>query len=149
MSKLKIGKCFEELVQDSYDLYLDNTISTINYTPTALEFHRDYVSNNRPLLIKNGCKHFIANYLWNNEYLKNKMKNKMITIAITPNGKADSVYNNKYFIEPIYKKIKFNDFMNYLENYDEHINQAKKNKKCIKQKEFKFVNCVDDIKNAC
>ena len=138
--------CFEELIKNSHDLYLDENVSVMDRAPDCLTFQREYVFNNRPLLIKNGCKHWIANYLWSNDYLCKTMKDKMVTVAVTPNGKADSVFDDKYFIEPEYIKMKFNEFVQYIETIDEHRSD---NSNCKTQQQFKFMDAMENKVCQC
>jgi jumonji domain-containing protein 7 len=55
--------------------------------------------------------------LWsNNDYLREKIGDSNVTIDIDPTGHADSVYFNKFFVTPIEQQMKFNEFLDILEN---------------------------------
>ena len=120
LDNTNLRDCFDELITNSASLYLDQEIAILNKPPSSLEFYRDYVSWNRPCLIKHGFDHWPANYLWTNSYLRKKMNDKIVTIAATPNGFADAVYKNKYFVLPQQRLMSFTDFVDHLEFYHDH-----------------------------
>eukprot|EP01083_Nonionella_stella_P168774 570792_1 len=112
--------CFDELVANAASLYLDTQIPVLPKPPTSLEFYRDYVSFNRPCIIQHGFDHWPASYLWSNAYLRKKMNDAIVTVAATPNGFADAVYNHKYFVLPQQRLMKFTDFVDHLELWHDH-----------------------------
>ncbi|EFA81864.1 transcription factor jumonji [Heterostelium album PN500] len=86
--------------------------------PTPLQFYRDYVSQNRPVIIKGAIDDWRALKLWTNQYLCEKMKDVEVTVAITPDGLGDAVKDvdgTQCFVKPLEKKLKFQDFMNVKE----------------------------------
>ncbi|CAO3599346.1 unnamed protein product [Absidia cylindrospora] len=87
--------------------------------PTALEFLQKCVHPNRPAVIKGAFDHWPANELWTDDYLRMKMKDQKITVAVTPNGQADAVtYDAKtdqdYFVMPHEEQMTFDDFLTHL-----------------------------------
>ncbi|KAK9888740.1 hypothetical protein WA026_000967 [Henosepilachna vigintioctopunctata] len=96
----------------------------------ALTFHKSYVSKNKPLIIKNGCTGFSAYGKWSIDYFKNKLSDKLITVAVTPNGYADGIanYDGDYFVLPEEKTMKMAEFLDTLEH-------PKKNYVCYIQKQ--------------
>ena len=71
------------------EIHFENKEQAINYC--ALDFHRNWVSQNRPVIFRGAVKHWPAFKLWqNNEYFLNKLQNNNVTVSITPNGYADA-----------------------------------------------------------
>ena len=64
---------------------LNGNIDELLEAPSPLEFMR-FVSKNRPFTIRNGCRDWPALQNWNLSYLKAKMYNKPVKVAITPHG---------------------------------------------------------------
>lgn len=87
-------------------------IQTLDLPPSSLQFSR-LVRISRPVKIK-GLR-IPAAALWTNEYLCEKMADKLVSIAVTPNGRADAVCEGPngqiYFVEPHIEKMSFADFM--------------------------------------
>lgn len=87
-----------------------------------LEFYRDYVSKSKPVIIKNGCKHFSAVNKWNLQYFLNNFSNKLIRVDVTPNGYADAVTQiktdftkkDKIFLMAEEKQMVMKDFLETL-----------------------------------
>eukprot|EP01084_Bolivina_argentea_P110391 197134_1 len=115
-----IQHCFDELITNSASLYLDTQIPILSKPPSSLQFYRDYVSWNRPCIIKHAFDHWPATYLWSNNYLRKTMNDKIITVSATPNGFADAVYDNKYFVLPQQRLMKFSHFVDHLEFWHGH-----------------------------
>jgi hypothetical protein len=44
---------------------------------------------------------------WTNSYLKQKAGNAEVTVDVTPSGYGDHVVDDKYFVKPLEKKMKF------------------------------------------
>lgn len=53
------------------DLYVPSTIARIT-CPTPLEFLRDYVMKNRPVIITGAAEHWQAFSKWTDEYIKGR-----------------------------------------------------------------------------
>ncbi|KAJ3933696.1 MAG: cupin-like domain-containing protein [Lentinula lateritia] len=103
----------EWLSAEYHDLNGDH-IDILEGTPTALEFAR-IVQISRPVLIKrfqaSSCK-------WSNDYLISKMGSRPISVAVTPNGRADAITlgpNGKlYFAEPAVEKMSMKSLLDNL-----------------------------------
>lgn len=52
------------------DLFLDKQICELFSTPTALEFSRDYVAKNRPIVVRGACSKWQACTKWNAEFFR-------------------------------------------------------------------------------
>ena len=119
-NKSGLEDCFNELISNSSALYLDQQIPKLSSPPSALEFYRDYVSWNRPCLIEHAFDDWPALWLWSNGYLRKRMGDQMVTVAATPNGLADAVYDHKYFVLPEQRSMKFCEFIDHLEDWHAH-----------------------------
>ena len=88
------------------EIHFENKEQATNYS--ALDFHRNWVSQNRPVIFRGAVKHWPAFKLWqNNEYFRNKLQNNNVTVSITPNGYADAAL-------PINKENKDEEKSQYL-----------------------------------
>ena len=91
---------------------------------SPLVFQRDWISQNRPLIIRNGIHHWPALKKWQDDtYLKNKCdSDKVVKVAVTPNGYADAIiYEGSLegkFVMPCEDSMTFKDFIDTLETPD-------------------------------
>lgn len=66
---------------------------------------------NKPCKILNAINDWPAHTKWTDlQYLKDKISNHQITIDLTPDGFADSIYN-KFFAQPKQLKATFSEFL--------------------------------------
>eukprot|EP00466_Bigelowiella_natans_P020829 jgi/Bigna1/71771/fgenesh1_pg.17_\ len=84
---------------------------------TALEFHRDYVSKNIPVILT-GCLHdWPALKRWNLPYLSEKLGSQQVTVDITPDGRGDSVSEDgQRFVIPATRKMSVQQFADILKD---------------------------------
>jgi len=99
------------LSEEVRELYLGDSVPVLSHPPTALEFLRGYVSPNKPVLIRGAIDHWPALSKWTNQYLKDTLGSREVTVAVTPHGLADSIVEGRYFALPLYEKMPFGDFM--------------------------------------
>jgi len=86
-----VEDCFRHLSEEAKLLYLGSSVPVLDVPPSPLEFYREYVSANRPVLVKNAVSHWPALTAWADmNYWKEKYGDKEVTVALTPNGLADS-----------------------------------------------------------
>ncbi|KAI8080003.1 cupin-like domain-containing protein [Halteromyces radiatus] len=118
MSKKNIEKAFIKYVKEYQDI---NGVQPVifNGPPSPLEFLQKCVHPNRPALIKGSIDHWPAKTLWTDDYLRDKMKDQEVTVAVTPNGRADAVTINprtgkEYFVMPHEEQMKFDTFLSHL-----------------------------------
>ena len=52
------------------ELYLNSEVPVLDEVPSPLEFYREWVAPNRPVIIKNAIKHWPALKKWNYDYLR-------------------------------------------------------------------------------
>ena len=105
-----IQSCVSEVADEAKDLYLGHHIFSCNEPPTAKDFHRNWISKNLPCVFKNATAHWPALKKWDPHYLKEKIGSKQVTVAVTPNGLADAVTDNK-FVLPEERIMKMEDFL--------------------------------------
>ena len=104
------------------ELYLSQRPPELHIQPeSALTFYRQFVAQNRPVIIRNGIKSWPAFRLWqNHDYLLKKLNSdKLVNVAITPNGYADAITEGK-FVMPHEESMKFKDFIDIIENPSQH-----------------------------
>ena len=99
------------------DFYLQPEVPEIQGSPESpLEFHRNWISFNRPLIIRNAIKHWPAFEKWQiNDYLLSKCEKKLCKVAVTPNGYADAITND-VFVMPHERVMPFEDFIKVIES---------------------------------
>lgn len=110
----RLSKAFKSLTCEARELYLPAKIFEFEGEPTPLEFHRNWVCPNVPVIFKNSINHWAALKKWSFPYLREKLGCKEISVAVTPNGLADAVYENK-FILPEERRLLFSDFLDIME----------------------------------
>jgi len=110
-----VKDALKKLSDEAKDFYLGTNISCQEIVPTPLEFYRNFVSQNRPVVIKGGVSHWPAISKWKNEYLADKLGDKEVTVAVTPNGYADAPQED-FFVMPEERRMKMSEFIDILEN---------------------------------
>ncbi len=72
------------LTQNLKDFCCTHDCPKLANPPTALEFYRNYVAANVPVLIDNAVGHWPALSKWTEEYLAEKLGDKPISVEVTP-----------------------------------------------------------------
>ena len=101
------------------DFYLQREIPQIENSPESpLEFYRNWISFNRPLIIRNAINHWPAKQKWqNNQYLLQKCDpKKIVKVSVTPNGYADAIDTDGNFVMPHEENMTFEEFIHIIEN---------------------------------
>ncbi|KAJ0171473.1 hypothetical protein K1T71_013023 [Dendrolimus kikuchii] len=140
-------QAYEVLNDESSDLYLGKEIAEM-IVLESLEFHREYVSKNIPVIIKGGCSNWPAVKKWNAKYFRETIPNKKVTVALTPNGLADGISkhidNVEYFITPHEVEMTMAEFLDCLDNKrDDFIPYIQKQNSNLTQ-DFKELLCDVD-----
>jgi len=120
----KLQECLKTVSQEPFELYLTKSVPEIENAPLSpLVFYRDWIGQNRPVIIRNGIKHWAALKKWqNNDYLIQKCDpDKIVKVAVTPNGYADAITDGK-FVMPYEESMTFKDFIDIIENPDKKQN---------------------------
>ncbi|XP_060552824.1 bifunctional peptidase and (3S)-lysyl hydroxylase Jmjd7-like isoform X2 [Ruditapes philippinarum] len=112
--KVQLQKCLDQLSSEARELYIDSTVTEIDEAPSPLQFYRDFVAPNKPVLIKNAIDHWPALKKWTPEYLRDKIGDQEVTVAVTPNGYADAVTDGK-FVMPEERMMKLSQFLDILD----------------------------------
>ncbi|XP_062509764.1 bifunctional peptidase and (3S)-lysyl hydroxylase Jmjd7-like [Corticium candelabrum] len=106
-------------MQEARELCFQNEINVLELPPSSLCFYRDWVAPNRPLIIKNALGHWRALSKWTNDYLRDQIGGKEVTVSVTPNGYADSVVGDR-FVMPEERRMKFVDFLDIMRHPTRH-----------------------------
>ena len=101
------------LSTEARELYLSTEVPRLENPPSSLEFQRNWVTPNIPVVINNVFNHWPALGKWNSDYLREKIGHTSVTVAVTPNGYADAVVGDK-FVMPEERKMKFVTFLDVL-----------------------------------
>eukprot|EP00118_Oscarella_pearsei_P002479 m.10678 g.10678 ORF g.10678 m.10678 type:complete len:160 (+) comp22553_c0_seq1:436-915(+) len=109
----KLDEAFISLSREARDLYLPSEVAILEAPPSPLAFHRDWVSPNKPVLIENALSHWPALSRWNDDYLRDKLGHKEVTVAVTPNGYADAVVRDR-FVMPEERRMTFSCFLDII-----------------------------------
>lgn len=110
----QIYDALTDFTYEQREMYDDNVPRLIS-PPTSEDFYFEYISQNRPVIIQNAINHWPALTKWKtNEYLIKNLPDK-ITVAITPNGRADAV-NDNYFCMPQEIEMTFEEFTEKVSN---------------------------------
>eukprot|EP00210_Caulerpa_lentillifera_P005326 g5089.t1 len=89
---------------------------------TELEFLRDYVSRNKPVILTDCINEWPALQRWSIEYFSDVLGPKKLKIQTTPNGRADAVSSIRTedgtlvecFVEPYEEQMTFQEFLALL-----------------------------------
>ena len=110
-----------EAIIEARDLYIGYSVAEIRSEDIEpLAFFRDYVALSRPCVIKGIARDWPALTKWRtNEYLSEKLKDQPISVAFTPNGRADAVHvdektGQSWFVIPETRQITFDEFVQKL-----------------------------------
>ncbi|KAJ8681519.1 hypothetical protein QAD02_017311 [Eretmocerus hayati] len=126
----KIDESFRVLSQESRELYIPKKIPEVDQSLPPLEFYRNYVSKNIPVLIRNGIKHWKAVEKWSIPFFKEKLRDKLVNVAVTPNGYADAITKERkaarygdveYFALPDERMMTMSSFLENLEEPNENV----------------------------
>uniref|UniRef100_A0A2A4JHT5 Bifunctional peptidase and (3S)-lysyl hydroxylase JMJD7 n=1 Tax=Heliothis virescens TaxID=7102 RepID=A0A2A4JHT5_HELVI len=129
-----LAAAYQVLNDETSALYLGSEIAeTVVLEP--LQFHRDFVSKNIPVVIRGGCANWPAVSKWNADYFRETIPDKKVTVAITPNGLADGITKNEkgeeFFVTPCEVKMTMSQFLDGLkekkENYIQYIQTQNSN----------------------
>lgn len=135
-----ISEALENLSLEARELYLSSEVPRLEKAPSSLGFLRDWVSPNVPVIIQNAFNHWPALEKWNNDYLREKIGRRLVTVAVTPNGYADAVLGDK-FVMPEEREMQFSEFLDILEgkNQDPGIFYVQKQNS----------NLIDEFQELC
>ena len=108
-SKLKYF--LNQLSFEARELYLFPSITILDAPPSPLVFLRDYVSKNRPVIIKNALTKWEALSKWTSDYLDKSIGSLQVSVTVTPNGYADAPLGDRFLL-PEERLMPFHRFLN-------------------------------------
>ncbi|KAL6770523.1 hypothetical protein ACKKBF_B31595 [Auxenochlorella protothecoides x Auxenochlorella symbiontica] len=91
ISKELLVSVLRQLSLDARELDVGSSVPMLEHPPSALQFCREYVGPNRPVLVRGAVSEWPALTLWNEEYLIRALGPTPLTISTTPNGRADAL----------------------------------------------------------
>ncbi|KAF0699872.1 Aste57867_9582 [Aphanomyces stellatus] len=106
----------EQLGEDSKDFWTPRTIERIS-APSPLEFYRNYVSKNIPVIITDAADHWPAMHKWTDAFLVESLGSKQVTVDVTPSGYGDAVHHvqgREVFVMPEERDMTFKEFLDIL-----------------------------------
>lgn len=114
---ISASQAIAELLTSYHELNAD-FVDERSEAPTPLEFMRS-VASNRPFVVRKGISHWAASQKWNADYLKQKMGNQPVEVAMTPFGNADSIVQSpsdgcSYLAMPYTTHEAFDEFLDHV-----------------------------------
>ena len=106
---------FVSLSHEANELYLPRHVPRLASPTTPLNFLRNYVMPNLPVVIENAISHWPALTKWTKEYLRDVIGEKKVTVATTPNGYADATVGDR-FVLPHETQMTFEEFLCKLQH---------------------------------
>ncbi|XP_014161867.2 bifunctional peptidase and (3S)-lysyl hydroxylase JMJD7 [Geospiza fortis] len=104
----------EESETRENELGWPESVPYLDRPPSPLEFYREWVSPNKPCIIRNAISHWPALKKWTSAYLREVVGPKVVSVAVTPNGYADAVFQDR-FVMPEERQMPFMDFLDIVE----------------------------------
>ncbi|KAH8274287.1 bifunctional peptidase and (3S)-lysyl hydroxylase Jmjd7 [Drosophila bipectinata] len=114
----KIESAINLLLQEAEDLCIGTRVVELDRVPTALEFCREFYGKNQPVVIRKALS-WPAIGKWTPEYLVKALNDKIVDVAITPNGYADGLAcqdGKEYFVLPMETKMKLSQVIHRLDD---------------------------------
>ncbi|CAL1700608.1 unnamed protein product [Somion occarium] len=115
MTDIDERRFLRHISQEYFDLN-GTHYETFDTLPSSLDFSK-MVRIARPVLIKE-CAAPVTLFKWTNEYLIERCADRPVSVAVTPNGRADAVTrgpdNKLYFTEPLTEQMPMAEFLSKL-----------------------------------
>ncbi|KAK6184339.1 hypothetical protein SNE40_006829 [Patella caerulea] len=112
--KTTLQSCIDSLTAEANELYLDQTVPVLDSPPTPLQFYRDFIAPNKPVVIRNLINHWSALRKWGPSYFRETIGNLQVTATVTPNGYADAIHDGK-FVMPEERLMSMSSFLDILD----------------------------------
>nr|XP_025951375.1 jmjC domain-containing protein 7 isoform X2 [Dromaius novaehollandiae] len=109
-----VRDCLAAFPREARELGLVESVPYLDRPPSPLEFYREWVSPNKPCIIQNAIGHWPALKKWTLTYLREVVGSKVVSVAVTPNGYADAVFQDR-FVMPEERRMPFMDFLDIVE----------------------------------
>lgn len=107
-------KKLEACAREAHELYLPLSVPYLDSPPDPLDFYRSWISPNRPCIIRHALDQWGALSLWSYDYLRQKVGQKLVSVAVTPNGFADAV-NGDRFVMPEERQMRLSEVLDVIE----------------------------------
>lgn len=114
----EIVKGLEQLSKEARELYLSPEIPVLTSAPSPLVFMREFVSKNRPVIIKNALSKWRALTSWSSDYLRKRLGSLSVSVTVTPNGYADAPVGDRFLL-PEERIMSFDKFINIWEKEEQ------------------------------
>ncbi|PVD33808.1 hypothetical protein C0Q70_05069 [Pomacea canaliculata] len=86
MEMTPLEQCFDDLASEARELYLDTAVPVLSHTPSPVEFYRQYVSSNKPVVLSDFSTQWPALRKWSHDYLSNFELNFWYNSGKTPDA---------------------------------------------------------------
>ncbi|KAM8708277.1 hypothetical protein ACLKA7_015277 [Drosophila subpalustris] len=119
MAQTQIEAAVKLLLQEAEELCIGGQITELEKLPNALEFAREYYAKNAPVVIRGAVAHWPAVKKWTPEYLQKTLDDKVVDVAVTPNGYADGLARQdgeEYFVLPLETKMPLSELLKRLDD---------------------------------
>uniref|UniRef100_A0ABM5FAB4 Bifunctional peptidase and (3S)-lysyl hydroxylase JMJD7 isoform X1 n=2 Tax=Pogona vitticeps TaxID=103695 RepID=A0ABM5FAB4_9SAUR len=110
----EVRRCLAGFPAEARELCFTESVPYLDSLPSPLEFFREWVCPNKPCIIQNAIKHWPALKKWTLAYLRDIVNSKLVSVAVTPNGYADAVYQD-WFVMPEERHMPFSTFLDIVE----------------------------------
>ncbi|KAH8307485.1 hypothetical protein KR044_013056 [Drosophila immigrans] len=114
MAQTQITAAIELLLQEAKELGIGGHITELEAFPSAVEFAREFYAKNTPVVIRQAVAHWPAVKKWTPEYLQETLNDKIVDVAVTPNGYADGLATQngeEYFVLPLETKMPLSELL--------------------------------------
>jgi peptidyl-lysine (3S)-dioxygenase / protease len=125
------------------ELWVPKQIAIVDHI-SSLQFLRDYVSRNIPLVLRGACRHWPAFRKWNKSYLIEAVGNAPITVALTPDGRGDRILRDR-FILPYEETMTLSGFFNLFGKRSSPVPYAQKQCDCLRDEYSMLVSDISEL----
>ncbi|KAM4662414.1 bifunctional peptidase and (3S)-lysyl hydroxylase JMJD7 isoform 1-T1 [Discoglossus pictus] len=137
--------CLQDLSAEIRELHGTESVPYLQSPPSPLEFYRDWISPNRPCIIRNALSHWPALQKWTLDYLRSCVGSKTVSVAVTPNGYADAVFKDR-FVMPEERNLLFSNVLDIVEKKIKSHGVFYIQKQCSNLTE-EFPELIDDVES--
>ncbi|KAA0197583.1 hypothetical protein HAZT_HAZT001660 [Hyalella azteca] len=95
-------------------LNVSSKVDVVDEVPSPLCLARDYVGANKPLLMRGAVAHWPAVSKWTPQYLRDRVGDVAVSVAVTPNGYADAP-SAGHLVLPQERVVPFAAFLDVME----------------------------------
>lgn len=105
-----------QLSEATRDLWVPKRVERLAIPPDSITFLRDYVARSIPVVVSGGMKNWRCMRCWSLPYLTEKCGDSLVSVNITPDGRADAVKKvpevngTRLFVKPHEQKMTMREF---------------------------------------